>query len=342
MRASQTEPALSVLDLAPVGSGVAASEAVRRTVELAQLAERLGYVRHWFAEHHAMPAVASSAPEILIAHVAAHTRRIRVGSGGIMLPNHAPLRIAEIFHTLQALHPDRIDLGVGRAPGSDVGASRALRAQGGEQFSPLMAELLSFSRGLFPQGHPYRAVMPMPADAGLPPIWVLGSSGASARSAGAAGLGYSFASHFSPEPPGPAIEAYRASFRPSAQFPKPHAILGVSFVCAQTEARAQYLAASLDLVRLRLLTGVFDPIPTPEEALAYPYTDMEREAIEPYRALNVVGDPRQVRDRLIGMASATGADEVMLVSNIHGHAERLRGYELLAQAFSADSREPAP
>jgi luciferase family oxidoreductase group 1 len=325
---------LSVLDLAPVGSGGSASESVRRTVDLARLADRLGYVRYWFAEHHALAAVASSAPEVLIAHVAAATQRIRVGSGGVMLPNHAPLRVAEAFRTLCALHPDRIDLGIGRAPGSDPAASRALRATHGEQFSGLMSELMTFLRGQFSAGHPFHTVSAMPPDASPPPIWILGSSGASAQSAGAAGMGYSFASHFSHEPPRPAFEAYRAGFRPSAQFPRPHAILGISFVCADTDERAEYLASSLDLMRLRMLSGQFPPIPSPEEALAYPYTDYERQAIAPFRSLNVIGSPARVREQIEHKVRETGADEVMLVCNIHGHAERLRSYELIAEAFA--------
>jgi luciferase family oxidoreductase group 1 len=320
---------LSVLDLAPVGSGTSAAEAVRRTRDLAVLADRLGYVRYWFAEHHAMAAVASSVPEILIANAAAATTRIRVGSGGIMLPNHSPLRVAETFHTLEALHPGRIDLGVGRAPGSEPGATRALRAFHGEQFSALMSELMLFSQKRFQPGHPYHRVMAMPDDVPLPPIWILGSSGASAGAAGGAGMGYSFATHFSTDPARPAIQAYREAFRPSKQFAEPHAIIGVSFVCAETDEEAHYLALSGDLVRLQLLTGRLGPIPTPEECLAHPWSDAERAAIEPYRALNVVGTPERVRERIEEMARDALADEVMLVANLHDHAARMRAYELV-------------
>ncbi len=326
---------LSVLDLAPVPSGTGPAAVLRRVVELAQLAERCGYVRYWFAEHHALPSVASSAPEILIAHVAASTRTIRVGSGGIMLPNHAPLRIAEAFHTLAALHPDRIDLGIGRAPGSDAHASRALRAFDGEQFPALLAELFAFSQRSFPATHAFSTVRAMPDDVSLPPVWLLGSSGASARYAGGLGLGYSFASHFSPMPAAPVFAAYRDSFKPSAQFPQPYTILGVSVVCAETDEHAQYLAATLELGRLRLLQRLpaYQPLPSPEEALAYPYTDAERQLLEPYRALNVVGSPATVRQRLEAMAADCGASEIMAVSNIHDPDARLRSYELLAQAM---------
>jgi luciferase family oxidoreductase group 1 len=324
---------LSILDLAPVPSGSTAAQAARRTVELARLADRLGYARYWFAEHHSMASVASSYPEILIGHVAAATRRIRVGSGGIMLPNHAPLRVAEAFHTLEALHPGRIDLGLGRAPGSEPAASQALRAFGGEQFSAHLAELLALSRGELPPSHPFGRVRVMPDGVTMPPIWLLGSSGASARMAGKAGMGYSFASHFSPTPAGPAFAAYRDSFAPSPQFPKPHAILGVAVVCAETEARAQHLASTMELARLRINRGEFLPLPSPEEALAYPYTAYERQALEDYRRMSISGTPQAVRAQIEAKARDSGADEVMVVCNIHDHAERLKSYELLAGAF---------
>ena len=328
---------LSILDLAPVAAGSSACTALHRCVDLARLGERLGYVRHWFAEHHSMPSVASAAPEILIAHVAAATTRIRVGSGGIMLPNHAPLRIAESFHALAALHPGRIDLGIGRAPGSDVAASRALRAAGGDAIGQQLSELLAFSRNEFPQGHPYRGVHAEPVDAALPPIWLLGSSGASARMAGQAGMGYSFASHFSPAPAAPAFAAYRAAFQASADFPQPHAILGMSVVCAPTTEEAEYHAATMDLAWLRIRRGEFLPLPSPDEALAYPYSAAEREAIRDYRALTVVGDPAQVRERIERAARECRADEVMIVSNLHDPAARLRSYELVASAFAYET-----
>lgn len=324
---------LSVLDLVPVPTGTTPAQALRRTVDLARLAERLGYCRYWFAEHHSMPSVASAAPEVLIGHVAAATRQIRVGSGGMMLPNHTPLRLAEAFKTLEALHPGRIDLGIGRAPGSQPAASRALRAQGGEQFPALMSELLNLSRGRFQQGHPYARITVTPEGVALPPIWILGSSGASAGAAAAAGMGYSFASHFSPEPAAPAFEAYRANFRPSEQFPQPHAILGVAVVCAETEARARRLASTMELAALRISRGEFLPLPSPEEAEAYPWSEAERAQLRYERGPTVVGTPASVRAELEAMAAECGADEVMVVSNIHDHAERLRSYEMLSAAF---------
>lgn len=326
---------LSVLDLAPVPSGTTASQALRRTVDLARLADRLGYRRYWFAEHHGMSSVASSAPEILIGHIAAATQRLRVGSGGIMLPNHAPLKVAETFRTLAALFPERIDLGLGRAPGSDQQASRALRAIDGHRFPALLSELLAFcGRAEFGQGHPFRTVRAVPDDVPLPPVWILGSSGASAQLAGSAGMGYSFASHFSPAPASPAFNAYRDSFAPSPQFPRPHAILGVAAVCAETDEQADTLATTMDLAWLRIGRGEFLPLPSPEEAQAYPYSEGERAAIREYRERTVIGRPEVVRARIETMVRDSGADEVMVVTNLYDHAARLRSYELLAAVFA--------
>jgi luciferase family oxidoreductase group 1 len=324
---------LSVLDLAPIGTGYTASRALRNSMELARLADRLGYTRYWFAEHHGMPSIASSSPEILIGLGAAATERIRVGSGGIMLPNHAPLRVAESFHTLEALNPGRIDLGIGRAPGSDPVTSSALRPFPAERFAEQLAELVALSRHEFPADHPFHAVRVVPSDVQLPPIWILGSSGASARLAGSLGMGYGFARHFSLAPPRPAIDAYRESFQPSASFPASHVVLGLSVICAETDEEAERLASSADLVRLRLQRGEFLPIPTPEEALAYPYTPQERAVLDGYRALLAVGDPDTVRARIEEEVAAAGADEVMVSTLVHGQAERMRSYELLAEAF---------
>ncbi len=219
---------LSVLDLVPVRAGFSAADAISESVELARLCERLGFTRYWLAEHHGMASIASTVPEILIEHIASATSRIRVGSGGIMLPNHTPLRVAEAFHTLEALHPDRIDLGIGRAPGTDPATSRALRPFDASQFPDQVREMLALSGRTLPPEHPFASVRVVPSDVRLPPIWVLASSGETAAFAGALGLGYGFARHFSPAPPGPAVRAYRAAFQPSARFERPHVIIGVS------------------------------------------------------------------------------------------------------------------
>ncbi len=325
---------LSVLDLVPVASGTTASAAARASIDLARLAEDLGYTRYWISEHHAMPSIASSAPEVLLARIAALTERIRIGSGGIMLPNHVPMRVAEIFHTLEALYPGRVDLGLGRAPGSDARASHALRAASGEHFGGMLTEMQALSADTLPEGHPYKGVRTMPDDVALPPIWILGSSGASAHVAGAAGMGYSFASHFSPVPAEPALRRYRGAFQPSEQFPEPHAILGVSVLCAPSDEEAEHLAATFDLAWLRLRKGQFLPLPTPEEALAYDYTDMERAAIAENRSRHVIGSPDSVRRQLDHIVEDSGANELMVVSNMHDPEARLRSYRLLAQALA--------
>ena len=298
-------------------------------------------MRYWFAEHHGLPSIGSSAPEILIAHAAARTERIRLGAGGIMLPNHVPLKVAETFHTLEALYPGRIDLGIGRAPGTDPVTVRALRSFDAEQFPAQLAELLALSRESLPPDHPFAPVRVIPGGVALPPIWILGSTGASARFAGSAGLGYAFASHFSPTPAAPALAAYRESFEPSEMFLAPHAILGVAVVCAETDERADHLALSMDLAWAYLLSGRLAPLPSPEEALAHAYTPQERAAVRQRRELLVVGNPEKVRAEIERIAAETEADEVMVSSLIHSHPERLRSYELLADVFELDRTAPA-
>ena len=333
---------LSVLDLVPVTAGHSAAHALRRTTELARLAEQLGFVRYWFAEHHDMPSVASAAPEVLIAHVAAATRHLRVGSGGIMLPNHAPLRVAEAFRTLHALHPGRIDLGLGRAPGSDRKASLALRALDGEHFAELLTELRVWSgEQALPDDHPLRTLRATPDDAPLPPIWLLGSSGASAEYAGREGMGYSFASHFSAAPPAPAFDAYRQAFRPSLNFPSPHTILGVSVVCAPTAEEAEWHARAMQLAWVRIRRGQFLPLPSPQDAQHHEYSPAELQIARQFRALTLIGTPEDVQREIAERAAACGADEVMVVSNMADHAARLRSYTLLAQRFGLQPTEDA-
>ncbi|HKE87088.1 MAG TPA: LLM class flavin-dependent oxidoreductase [Vicinamibacterales bacterium] len=329
---------LSVLDLVPVRAGATATDSLREAVGLARTAEALGYTRYWFAEHHGMASIASSAPEILIEHIASQTQTIRVGSGGIMLPNHAPLHVAETFHTLEALHPGRIDLGLGRAPGTDPATSRALRPFDGEQFPEQLREMLALSRRTFPPGHPFESVRVVPTDVTLPPIWVLGSSGAMAGFAGSLGLGYSFARHFSPNPPLPAIRAYREHFIPSAQFPSSHVILGVSVICAPTMEDAEYQASSTDLGWVRLHRREFTPLPSPEEAINYTYSPQERVIVDMNRQRHFIGTPEKVANTIRHLIDDTGADEIMVTSMIYGRAERLRSYELLAGEWGINQK----
>jgi luciferase family oxidoreductase group 1 len=332
---------LSVLDLVPVRAGSTAGESLRESVVLATAAEELGYARYWFAEHHSMPSIGSSAPEVLIAHVAAATRTIRVGSGGVMLPNHAPLRVAEAFHTLEALHPGRIDLGLGRAPGTDPAASRALRPFDADSFPDQVRELLALSRRAFPVDHPFASVRVIPEDVTLPPIWILASSGATAAFAGTLGLGYGFARHFSPARPGPPIRAYRDGFVPSARVAAPHVILGVAVVCAETDKEADYLATSSDLAWVRRHRGDWGRLPSPDEASRFPYTAQDRVVVDTYRQRVVVGTPQRVVEALQVEVDDTGASELMVTSMIHGARARMRSYELLAHAWYDQGGEPA-
>jgi len=329
---------LSVLDVSPVSSGSDGAQALHNTLELARLSDRLGYERYWLAEHHNLPSIASSAPEIMIGHVASVTERIRVGAGGIMLPNHAPLKVAETFRVLEALHPGRIDLGIGRAPGTDPITAMALRRSPdgleAEDFPQLFGELLAFSGDGFPEEHPFRSVVAMPSDVALPPIWLLGSSGYSARAAGQMGFGYAFASHFSPADPAPAMRAYRESFEPSEYFERPSAILAAAAVCGETGKHARMLASSMELAWVRMRSGNPGPLPSPEEAMAYPYTPAERQLADAYRSMQIVGDAQTVRPRIEEAVERTAADEVMVTTNVYDHGERLRSYERLAAAFA--------
>ncbi len=330
------EMKLSVLDLAPVPSGSSAGVALRNSIDLAQHVERLGYHRHWVAEHHNMPGIASSAPAVLIAHLASATSTIRLGSGGVMLPNHAPLTVAEQFGMLEALHPNRIDLGIGRAPGTDQLTASALRRTddlSADGFPQDLGELIAFFHGTFPQEHPYSRITAVPAKDNVPQLWLLGSSGYSAQVAGMLGLPFAFAHHFSPANTLPAIALYRRSFRPSAYLEEPYVMVGVQVVCADTDAEAARLAAPSALSFLKLRQGRPGQLPTPDEAATYPYTDMEREAIRQRQADQVMGSPETVRRGLLELAERTGAGELMLTTVVYDHADRLRSYELVAEVM---------
>ena len=336
-----TPPTLSVLDLAPVASDVAPGDALRASTELAQAAERLGYHRYWVAEHHGMPGIASSAPAVLIAHLAAATRTLRLGSGGVMLPNHAPLVVAEQFGMLEALHPGRIDLGIGRAPGTDRLTAHALRrAASVDDFPQELAELMAFlgAGPQFPDDHPYQAVRAVPFGDNPPAIWLLGSSGFSAQLAGRLGLPFAFAHHFSSANTIPALDLYRASFQPSDVLDKPYAIVTAAAICADTAEEAQRLAAPAGLSVLRLRSGKPGLLPTPEEALAYPYTPQDRQAIESFTASYVVGDPETVRAGLDDLQARTSANELMIATNVGDPKARIRSYELIADQFRLTPR----
>jgi luciferase family oxidoreductase group 1 len=328
---------LSVLDLAPVVSGSTGPQALKNTLELARLAERLGYTRYWLAEHHNTTGLASMAPEIIISQVARETSHIRVGSGGVMLPNHAPLKVAETFRTLEAFFPGRIDLGIGRAPGTDGLTAFALRrseeALSADDFPDQLAELQAFGENKFPSTHPFHKITAGPPDVTFPPVWLLGSSDFSARLAAELGLGFAFAAHFSPYGADIAMKLYRDNFTPSVYLSKPHAILATSVICADTDERAEELAASLRLMMLRLRSGERGPIVTPQEARDYPYTAFERMQLENFRAMHQSGNPATIKAKLEAMIEKTEADEVMVTTMIHSHQERMHSYELLAEVF---------
>jgi luciferase family oxidoreductase group 1 len=324
-----------VLDLVPVGGGVTPTEAVRGSLELARRAERLGYTRYWLAEHHGMPGIASSATSILIGQVAAATSTIRVGSGGVMLPNHAPLAIAEQFGTLGILFPGRIDLGIGRAPGTDPATAQALRRNAGllavDDFPEQLSELTTFlAGGEFPADHPMRGVAAFP-QAPVPPIWLLGSSGYSAQVAGMLGLPFAFAHHFSSANTVPALDLYRRSFRPSSGREQPYAIVAAAVLCADDDERAEWLAAPVRLAMLRLRGGRPGTFPSPQEAAAHVWTPQERAMAENLTSSHIVGSPTTVRAGLDALLDATDADEIMVVTNVQRPADRIRSLELVAE-----------
>lgn len=327
---------LSILDLSPVTTATSGAAALRNTLDLARLADKFGFSRYWLAEHHNAPSVASTAPDIMIGQVAAVTQRLRVGSGGVMLPNHAPLMVAERFKVLAALFPGRVDLGIGRARGADPVTSLALGRRQDiveDDFVRRLDELILLETREFPEEHPLYTVHAMPADVPLPPIWLLGSSGHSAELAATAGTGFAFAHHFAKYDAATAIRAYRAEFRPSRWRARPYAILSVHVVCANTDAEAERLAATCDLNYIRSFRGEFLPLAAPDEAARVVYTEIEREGIRENRERMFVGSPETVHDRLIRLIERTQSDELMVISTIYDHGARRRSYELMAECF---------
>ena len=328
---------LSVLDLSPIAEGSDAAEALRNTLDLARSAERWGYNRFWLAEHHGMPGIASAATAVVIAHVAAGTSTIRVGAGGIMLPNHSPLVIAEQFGTLESLHPGRIDLGLGRAPGSDQVVARALRRDplAAESFPEDVAELLAYFR----PAEADQVVRAVPG-AGLDvPVWILGSSLYGAQLAAAFGLPYAFASHFAPRLLSQAIETYRASFRPSAQLERPYVMLGVNVFAADTDDEARRLFTSLQQAFVNLRRGHPGRLPPPVDGFDEQLTPMDRLGIAEMLSCSVVGSPESVQRGMARFVAATGADELMVTSQIFDHGARLRSYEILAEVRNRLGRD---
>ncbi|WCK56640.1 LLM class flavin-dependent oxidoreductase [Aneurinibacillus sp. Ricciae_BoGa-3] len=321
----------SVLDLSPIVEGDTPADSFRKTLDLARHAENWGYNRYWLAEHHNMPFIASSATSVVIAHVAAGTNKIRVGSGGIMLPNHAPLVIAEQFGTLESLFPGRIDLGLGRAPGTDQRTAFALRrdlGSSGEDFPEQLAELRAyFNPSLTSRKTSVRAI---PGEGLNIPIWLLGSSGFSARLAGQLGLPFAFASHFSPNNTLPALELYRKSFRPSEVLDEPYAMVGVNVIAADTDDEARILATTLQQQFLNLVRNHEVPLQPPVENIDDIWSEYEKRAVEQQLGSSIVGAPHTVEERLQKFLDDTQANEMMVISQIFDHEARLHSYEILS------------
>ena len=336
---------LSVLDQSPIRAGGTAADAVAETLELAQACDRWGYHRYWLAEHHASRGLAGSTPEVLIAHVAAHTSRIRVGSGGVMLSHYSALKVAENFRMLETLHPGRIDLGIGRAPGSDQRTARALAhgpgALGIEHFPSQVSDLLGYLRGPLPEGHPFRGIRAMPEGPTMPEFWMLGSSLDGAAIAAHFGTAFSFAHFITHEGGVLATQTYVSRFRPGV-LPAPRAAVAVFALAADTEEEAKRLARSRDLWIVRLYTGRPGAFPSVEEAESYPYTLQEAAIVEHGRRRTIAGDPEQVRERLLALAREHGAEEIMVVTIAHDFKARLRSYQLLAEVFGLTGPRAKP
>jgi luciferase family oxidoreductase group 1 len=341
-----TPLSVSALDLVPLAGGSTSVAALGAAAELARSVDRFGYKRLWYGEHHNIPSIATTTPEILIAHVGSMTTRIRLGAGGVMLPNHSPLQVAESYKLLEAIYPGRIDLGIGRAPGTDRLTALALRrsrkAVTEDDFLEQLGELIAWGSGSFPADNPFRAVRAMPDDRPLPPIYLLGSSDYGAKLAAKMGVGFAFAGHFSPDPPDLAMHAYRAGFSTNGVLKKPHAILALSVFCADTEQAAQRMASSMLLSIALLRTGRPARLPSPEEAMAHIFTPEEQAIAASFKKLQIVGTPEQVRARIEEIATRTRADEVMISTHAYDPTARIRSYELVAQAFALSESPPIP
>jgi luciferase family oxidoreductase group 1 len=324
---SHTTP-FSILDLSPIAEGSTAGESFRNSLDLAQHGERWGYRRFWLAEHHGMPGIASAATAVLMSYVANGTSTIRVGAGGIMLPNHSPLVIAEQFGTLESLYPGRIDLGLGRAPGSDHTTARALRrnlASDADEFPQDVVELLDYFAG-----SPRRQVRAVPGAGLNVPVWILGSSTFGAQLAAALGLPYAFASHFAPQMMMQAIEIYRATFRPSAQLDKPYVMLGFNVFAAPTDDEAAYLATSMQQAFVNLRSGRPTQLKPPVEGYLDLLSPPERSMLDGVLSCSAIGSPETVARQTEAFIARTGADELMITSQIFDHGKRLRAYEIAA------------
>jgi luciferase family oxidoreductase group 1 len=325
----------SILDLCPITEGGSAAQSFRNSLDLAQHAEAWGYRRFWLAEHHALPGIASAATSVLIAHIGAGTKTIRIGAGGIMLPNHAPLVIAEQFGTLESLYPGRVDLGLGRAPGSDQATSQALRRQpdAGEDFSQDVGELLHW----FAAEQAGQKVVAVPGAGLTVPIWILGSSTWGAQFAAVNGFPYAFASHFAPQQMMQALELYRSLFKPSVWLDKPYAMLGVNVVAAPTDEEAKLLYTSRLQSTLAIRSGRRSLLPPPDANFEHRLGPLERAVLDELMPGSILGSPASVKAGLAKFIERTGADELIIAAQIFDHKARLRSYEITAQVASLSS-----
>jgi luciferase family oxidoreductase group 1 len=331
---------LSILDQSPVVNGETPAAAIRATLELAQAADRLGYHRYWLAEHHATVALADPCPEILLGQIAACTQRIRVGTGGVLLPYYSPLKVAEVFRMYEALFPGRVDLGIGRAPGGSLLTARAMNAEaflGEDRFPVQVQELVGYLDDSLPPEYPYHTVKAMPAGATSPEVWLLGSSDYSGTLAAYLGLRFAFAHFINAHGGDGVMRAYRADFRPSYRESRACAMLAVFVICAPTQEQAEALAASIDLRRYQMSQGIDAPVATMEQAQAYVYSDAARAIVQRERARAVIGTPQAVKARLLALQEQFAADELMVITITGDYASRLRSYELLAGAFGLSS-----
>ncbi|WP_248924695.1 LLM class flavin-dependent oxidoreductase [Paenibacillus hamazuiensis] len=328
---------LSVLDQSHISEGRTARDALSETTRLAQEAENSGYTRFWVSEHHAFKALAHSSPEVLIAHLAAHTSHIRLGSGGVMLPHYSAYKVAENFRLLEALHPGRIDVGFGRAPGGLPLSTRALQEgkySDIDNYPEQVTDVMAYLHDALPEDHPYARLKASPMIATAPPVWLLGSSNESARIAARLGVSYGFAQFFGVTGGDEAFRLYREAFRPSPYQEKPMSLAAVLVICAETDEEANRLAASSDLFFLRLERGLEqDSLPSVETAYDYPYTELDMDIIRRGRQRRFVGSPETVKEQLLALSERFRTDELMVVTPVHDFAARIRSYQLLAEAF---------
>mgnify|MGYP001316316927 CR=1 FL=1 len=339
LRKRESPIRLSILDTAMIGSGTTAHDSLTATIRLAQRAEELGFTRYWMAEHHGFPGVASSAPVVTIGALAAATRRIRVGSGGVMLPNHVPLVVAEQFGTLAALYPGRIDLGVGRAspdPQTAIILNRSLARYGADEFPQQVEELAGFLTGSFPSNHPYHDVFVSPRAEEPPALWMLGASVHSAHLAASLGLPFAFAHHFGRGNAISAFEHYRRNFKPSGTLSKPYTMITALTVCAPTDEEADRIGRASDLMFMRLFQGRQGMLPSPEEVAAHRWTHEDLAFVQQRRRGQAIGSPETVRSVLKGLLESTGADELMMTTQMYRLEDRIRSIETVKEMFNPD------